>query len=215
LELVSSIFSILQNIGAVTLGLLGIGFLIGFHELGHFLFCKLFHVATPTFSIGFGPKIFSKKIGDTEFTLSAIPLGGFVEMAGSAEMGQGEQKLAQSTDQFSFAAKPYYQKLLIMVGGIAFNLSFAYIAFTLLYLTGVPKTPIMYPSNCSTEIEWVEPGSPADSINLQPGDIITNINQINVENDTLKLLETLQGMPEQRADITIKRNGQPITYRVL
>src|SRR5690606_27744818 len=101
---------------SIPLGLFGIGFLIGFHELGHFLFCKLFSIRTPSFSIGFGPKLFSKKIGGTEFVISPIPLGGFVEIAGAAEVGQGDQKEASSRDKESFAVKPYYQKLLVMCG---------------------------------------------------------------------------------------------------
>lgn len=215
MELISSIFSILQTIGAIALGLFSIGFIIGFHELGHFLFCKLFRVATPTFSIGFGPKIFSKKIGATEFVLSAIPLGGFVEIAGAAEMGQGEQKMAHSTDKYSFAKKPYYQKLCIMLGGIAFNFAFAYMAFIFLCMIGIPKTPIMHTSNGSTKIERIEPGSPADAINLQQGDIVVTIDNVNVENNTLKLVETIQSIPNKRVNIGIMRDKQPITYRAL
>ena len=110
-----------HKIFIVFLGLLGLGFLIGLHELGHFLFCKLFRVSTPSFSIGFGPRIFSKKIGETTFSLSAIPVGGYVEIAGMAEVAQGEQKEASRKDEYSFASKPYYQKVLIMSGGILFN----------------------------------------------------------------------------------------------
>ena len=73
-------------------GLFGIGFLITLHEIGHFAFCKLFNVSVPSFGIGFGPVLWEKKIGETNFMLSAIPLGGYVEMAGSAEVGQGTKK---------------------------------------------------------------------------------------------------------------------------
>ena len=95
--LLRSIAFLVQNIFFIFIGLVGINFLVGFHELGHFLFCKLFKIRTPTFSIGFGPFLASKKIGQTTFALSAIPLGGYVEIAGSAEMGQGEQKDAHAT----------------------------------------------------------------------------------------------------------------------
>ncbi len=115
-------------------GIIGLGFIIAFHELGHFLFCKAFNIRVPSFSIGFGPKLFSKKIGGTEFSLSAIPLGGYVEIAGSAEVGQGEQKEAHANDEGSFARKPYYQKLLVMLGGIAFNILFAYVVLSLLFM---------------------------------------------------------------------------------
>ena len=98
--------SLFHSILFIPVGILGIGFLIGFHELGHFLFCKLFRVSTPSFSIGIGPRILKKKIGSTEFSLSAIPMGGYVEIAGAAEVGQGEQKEAYRDDEYSFARKP-------------------------------------------------------------------------------------------------------------
>ena len=72
--------------------LIGFGLLIAVHEFGHFIFCKIFKIHTPTFSIGMGPKIFQKQIGETNFVLSAFPLGGYVEIAGLAEVGQGDQK---------------------------------------------------------------------------------------------------------------------------
>ena len=102
--------ALLHHLSLIIVGIAGIGFLIGFHELGHFVFCKLFRIRTPSFSIGMGPRIIKKKIGETEFALSLLPLGGYVEIAGAAEMGQGDQKDAQSTDAHSFSSKPYYQK---------------------------------------------------------------------------------------------------------
>lgn len=210
---ISFVFLLLQRIGCIALGLFGIGFLIGFHELGHFLFCKLFRVSTPTFSIGFGPRIFSRKIGSTEFIISPIPLGGFVEIAGAAEMGQGDQKQAQSTDQYSFATKPYYQKLLIMLGGIIFNLSFAYAAFIFLCMIGMPKSPLS-PTNSSTIIERIEPGSAAASVDLHAGDLITSINNVDVQNEPLKLIAAIEKHPNQRVNIGIERDGRPITYRI-
>src|SRR5438876_2487139 len=92
------------------IALLGIGFIIAFHEFGHFLFCKLFNIRTPSFSVGFGPRLISKRIWDTEFSLSLMPIGGYVEIAGAQEVGQGEQLEAASTDEHSFKTKPWYQK---------------------------------------------------------------------------------------------------------
>ena len=83
---------IFWNLFFLAIGFFGIGFLITIHEFGHFIFCKLFDVSVPSFSIGFGPALWQKKIGETTFSLSAIPLGGYVEMAGSAEIGQGGTK---------------------------------------------------------------------------------------------------------------------------
>ncbi len=156
-------------------GALGFGFLVGFHELGHFLFCKLFGVKTPSFSIGFGPQLLKKKIGDTIFTLSALPFGGYVEIAGSEEPGQGEQKESKSTAPDSFAIKPYYQKMLIIAGGIVFNLIFAYIAVTLAFILGAPKTPLLFPNSATSDIETLVEDSAAAHAGLVVGDTIEGI----------------------------------------
>ena len=207
MDFIASLLSFVERILYIAAALFGIGFLIGFHELGHFLFCKLFGIRTPTFSIGFGPKIISRKIGTTEFTLSAIPLGGFVEIAGAAEVGQGDQKYAESKASDSFAVKPYYQKFLVMMGGIMCNLFFAYVVFILLSLVGIPKTPLMYPANATTVIQHIEPDSAAAKANLQPGDSIISINEIEVGNNTPLLIQTVQQLGGKTVPMTIKRDG--------
>ena len=104
----------------IVLGLLGISLVVGIHELGHWSMCKLFNVGTPRFSIGFGPVLLEKKIGTTVFSLSALPIGGYVEITGmrTPEPGREEE---------SFSTKPFFQKAIIMLGGIAFNILFALI----------------------------------------------------------------------------------------
>jgi regulator of sigma E protease len=123
----------------ITYAVIGFGILITVHELGHFCFCKLFKIHTPSFSIGFGPTLIQRQIGQTKFKLSALPLGGYVEIAGSSEIGQGEQKHANMTGEKSFTQKPYWQKVLVQLGGILFNLIFAYLVFSILFLVGIPK----------------------------------------------------------------------------
>jgi len=201
-------FSQIQNILFAITGMLGIGFLIGFHELGHFLFCKLFKISTPSFSIGFGPTIFTKKIGDTVFKLSAIPFGGYVEIAGSSEIGQGEQKAATQNDEFSFATKPFYQKFLVLIGGISFNLLFSYFTFILLFMTGIPKTNIMYQTNTTPIIAQVQENSAAAQYGLKVGDKIIAINDIAVENNVQQTLETLASLAHQQATLLIERDGE-------
>lgn len=196
----------ISNLIFVFPALIGVGFLIGFHELGHYLFCKLFNIHTPSFSIGFGPKLITKQIGDTEFSLSAIPLGGYVEIAGAAEVGQGDQVHALSTDERSFARKPYYQKMLVMFGGIMFNLIFAYSALIFLCNIGMPAT--------IPTIAHVEPESPAARAGLQPGDTIITFGNLTVEQGVQSLVQAIQESPDKDVTVTFTRNNETLTATV-
>lgn len=100
------------NLVYILAGLGGVSLVIIIHELGHFLFAKLFGVPTPIFSLGFGPALFSLPIGETVFQLALLPFGGYVEMSPEA-----------------LAAQPYLPKILIISAGILFNLIFAYCVF--------------------------------------------------------------------------------------
>lgn len=204
-----------QNLFFIFVGIVGVGFLIGFHELGHFLFCKLFGIHTPSFSIGFGPQIISRKIGDTVFSLSAIPLGGYVEIAGSAEMGQGDQKQAHSMAENSFAAKPFYQKLLVMLGGIAFNLAFAYFAFIMIFLTGLPDSRHFYPDNAQPIIKEIVDDSAAQKAGLKSGDLIKAINGTPIEGNVATAIQLIEPLATQKITITIERNGDERTYKAI
>ncbi len=200
-----------QQLFFILLGLFGMGFLVGFHELGHFLFAKLFKIRVPSFSIGFGPKIINTKIGETEFCLSILPFGGYVEIAGAAEVGQGDQKEAFATDKNSFAVKPFYQQLLVLLGGIVFNLIFAYFAMIILFMAGIPKTPIIPNAIIST----IQSGSSAERHAFLTGDRILSINEESVENNIQKIQTIIEPLALKKATIVIERNGEKITKDVL
>lgn len=197
------IWQLSQSLFFIAIGILGVGFLIAFHELGHFLFCKLFNIKTPAFSIGFGPQLLKRKIGETEFSVSAIPLGGYVQMESGNEDANG------TADPRSFNAKPYYQKLLVMCGGIGFNLGFAYFALTLLAFTGIPKTLLLYPKNATTAVNIVMPDSAAERAGIQQGDIIHAINNEPLNGDVSKLLDTIKPLAHHQVTLTIERQNRP------
>lgn len=195
---------VLWQVFFMVLGLLGIGFLIGFHEFGHFIFCKIFNVKTPTFSIGMGPRLVSKQLGSTNFILSAIPLGGYVEIAGADEHDIDPD--TPSSQRFS--QKPYYQKMLIIAGGILFNLIFAYCALVFLFWRGLPASPMLYPHYASREIKRVEPNSSADQANLKPGDIIKAIDDTESQNSPLAFVNYIRSHPGKTTLVTYERNGK-------
>jgi regulator of sigma E protease len=194
----------LSQLFFTTIGLLGISFLIGFHEFGHLLFCKLFSIPAPLFSIGCGPRIWQKKIGDTVFALSAIPFGGYVEI--------GEETDPNSKN-LPFKDRPYYQKLLVMCGGIFCNLLFAYVAFSLLFALGMPKSPFLYPRNATTTISMVEPEGPAAKAGIIKEDRIIAINDKPVASFS-EIIQIIDPLVNEKAILRVQRGNEVITIPV-
>ncbi|HLJ31717.1 MAG TPA: site-2 protease family protein [Candidatus Babeliales bacterium] len=201
---------LLQQSFFILLGFFGMGFLVGFHELGHFLFAKLFKIRVPSFSLGFGPRLISRKIGETDFCLSLIPFGGYVEIAGSHEVGQGEQKDAFATDPHSFAKKPYYQKLFVMFGGILFNLFFAYAAMILLFTTGIPQTPLIQ----TPVIATIHEQSAAEEHGLRVGDRIVSINDEDVSYSAQRVQQIIHPLALKQANLIIEREGEALAKTI-
>lgn len=203
----------LHKLCMTLIGVAGIAFLIGFHELGHFLFCKLFGIKTPTFSIGFGPQLLAKKIGDTVFTLSAIPLGGYVEIAGYVDSPEGTSSPSNShatNEKQYFNQKPFYQQLCVMLGGIAFNLIFAYIAFTVLFMSGLPNSPFLAPTNSNPIVRKVIPGSSAEAVGIQEGDHIIAINNQPAGDNVVTIATLLQ--ESATPTVTVERSGSTLDF---
>src|ERR671912_2611195 len=98
---------------SILAAVVGLGVLIVFHEFGHFLLAKLSGVGVLTFSVGFGPKLWVKKKGETEYALSAFPLGGYVKMVGE----DPEEEVSGADIQRSFGHKPLLQRIAIVAAG--------------------------------------------------------------------------------------------------
>lgn len=208
LTITTPLLVIWHNMFTIAIGLIGLTFLVTFHEFGHFLFCKLFKIHTPSFSIGLGPYLYSKKIGDTVFAISAIPAGGYVEIAGAAEVGQGEQEHAHRQDQYSFASKPFYQKLLVMSGGILANLLFAYLAIIGVCWAGLPQSPLAYPENGTTTISSIIENSAAAKHGLQVGDTILAFNNEQINGNPQKLVELIRSHPNQSVILRVQHANE-------
>ena len=147
-----------------------LGILISFHELGHFLVARLFGVGVEKFSIGFGPKIFGKRIGNTDYCVSAIPLGGFVKMVGE----DPNADVSPDDISVSFTHKHVLKRILIVAAGPFFNLLLAIIIFFGMFQ--IYGTFILEPF-----IGEVKENSPAFREGLETGDRILAINEIPIE----------------------------------
>lgn len=147
-----------------------LGVLIFFHELGHFLVAKFFGVGVTKFSLGFGPKLLSKKVGVTEYCVSIVPLGGYVKM-----MGEEEGSQINSDDlHLSFTHKHIFKRILIVAAGPIFNLFLAIIIFFGIFQ--VSGSVIL-----ESVIGDVEKDSPAYTSDIRANDRITAINSISIE----------------------------------
>jgi regulator of sigma E protease len=187
---------------SVVAAVIGLGVLIVIHEFGHFLFAKLSGVGVLTFSVGFGPKLLVKKKGETEYALSAFPLGGYVKMVGE---DPDEQVEAIDVER-SFAHKSLIKRIAIVAAGPGFNLFLAVILLAIVFVFyGVPVV--------SNQIGTVEPGSPAQRAGMQKGDVIVAINghPIGAWEELSKEIKQSDGKP---LGLQIRRDSQDVTLTV-
>ncbi len=141
-----------------------LGILIFFHELGHFLVARIFGVGVEKFSLGFGPRIFGRTIGRTDYRISLIPLGGYVKMVGD----EPDAKLPPEDLPHSFTHKHVAKRSLIVAAGPFFNALLAVLIFTVvLFIMGLPSI--------RPYIRSVEPDSPAAKAGLQENDLVVAI----------------------------------------
>lgn len=162
-----------------------LGVLIFVHELGHFLAAKLARVCVLTFSLGFGPKLLGKKVGETQYQISMVPLGGYVKMVGEEA---GEAIPPELRDR-SFSSQSVRSRMGIVFAGVFFNFIFAVLAFIVIFMVGMPT---LLP-----EIGDVKPDYPAYQAGLQKGDRILEINGSAIRrwDDLARIIQESGGRP--------------------
>jgi regulator of sigma E protease len=147
-----------------------LGVLIFFHEFGHFLIARLFGVGVEKFSLGFGPRLIGKKIGITDYRLSAIPLGGYVKMVGE----EPDAEIDPADLPLSFTHKPVVQRMLIVAAGPVFNILLAILIFFVSFsITGI--------DDIKPVIRQVQKDSVAQKAGLQAQDRIVSIDDTGVD----------------------------------
>ncbi len=183
-----------------------LGVLIFVHELGHFLAARRHGVRVLTFSLGFGPKILKVTRGDTEYCVSAIPLGGYVKMAGESPEDPRQGKPDE------FLSKTKWQRFQILFAGPAMNILLAVVVLAFVLAQQGVRIPVYMDE--PAVIGSVVSGSPAESAGLLNGDRITSV--AGDEIASWRDLEIAVGIRRPNRDITVDvvRNGQPRTFTV-
>jgi len=171
----------LQDLHGVVVAILAfivlIGVMVVVHEFGHFAVAKLCGVRVESFSVGFGPRLFGVRRGDTDYKVCLLPLGGYVKMTGETpdQLQQGDGLERPAEDPGSFTAHPRWQRMLIGLAGPVANFILAFLLMVCYYnwINEVPK----YAVNTTT-VEWVVPGSTADQAGFKTGDVIRSFDGV-------------------------------------
>jgi regulator of sigma E protease len=192
---------------------LAISFIIVLHKLGILLFSRFFTVPIDSFTLGFGPKLIEKKVGQTMFACSAIPLGAFVVFA------EEKQEHSNTKNGRPLQARPYWQKLIILTGGALFNITFAYLALVAVLMAGMPCFEKDLCQDMEPTIGTIIPWGAAAKTTLQPGDTIVDVNGIpttTVKQVSSALKKTpYTDMLARKSVVTVIRDGSHIRIPIV
>ena len=229
---------ILLYIGGLLFMLVGLGVSIALHELGHLAPAKLFGVRVGQYMIGFGPRLWSKKFGETEYGFKMLPLGGFISMSGMYPPANGkpargmfraliqdaraanDETIDPGSEERVFYRLPVWKRIIVMLGGPLMNLLFAIVIFTVL-LSGIgaqqATTTIATVSECvlpagssQTECASDDPIAPAAEAGILPGDRLISLDGQPVENFA-EATAIVQASPGRPVPVVLERDGKELT----
>jgi regulator of sigma E protease len=169
------------------------------HELGHFAMAKLFGIRVDEFGFGFAPKIWGKKIGETEYTLNALPLGGFVRLYGENGEDDGGAPKTDEDRKRNFTLAPIWKRVVVLVGGVTMNFIIAWIAFSIVFMIGVPQ---------AVYVEQVAANSPAETAGIAIGDEMIGFSDVDM------FIEYVASHKGETLALEIRREGKEITVPV-
>jgi regulator of sigma E protease len=193
----------LVQIAQTVLSYIGVlGILVFVHEFGHFIVAKAFKIGVPVFSLGFGPRLWGFRRRETDYRLSAVPLGGYVRMAGD----EADENRTGGPDEF--LPRPRWQRFLVFVAGATFNIVLAILVMTVVFATW-GRDEVVRPETFPTVAD-VAPASPAESAGLRRGDKVLRIGGQDARDQQTQVNEIVLA-PDQLKPVEIERDGAHLT----
>src|SRR5215467_7609337 len=186
-----------------------LGSAVVLHEFGHFIVAKLFRIRVETFSVGFGPRLFGKRWGHTDYRVSAIPLGGYVKLGGDDSNAPLEGASALDIPEHEmFNLRPRWQRILVALAGPVMNVLTALaIPFAAAMIYGVPATP-------APVAYYIQSGGAAEQAGLKAGDRIIAFNGATSPSwDTIN--EDALLSPGHALPMTVDRNGTEVQLTIV
>jgi len=232
---------ILLYLVGIVFMLIGLGLSIGLHEIGHLVPAKLFGVRVGQYMIGFGPRLWSKRIGETEYGFKALPVGGFISMSGMYPASDGkpvrglfaslvqdarsanDETIADGAEDRVFYRLPVWKRIIVMLGGPVMNLILAVVIFTVLAsgiglqqgtttIAGVTEC-VLPAGTTQTECEPNDPASPAAEAGVLPGDVLVSIDGQQVA-DFADATAIVQASPGKTLDMVVSRDGEDVNLSI-
>ncbi len=180
-----------------------LGVMVLVHEWGHFVVAKALGVRVEVFSIGFGTRLWGVKRGDTDYRLSALPLGGYVKMAGDNPLEE------RKGDPDEFLSKPRWQRVLIALAGPTMNIVMSLLLFTGIYMKGTKQPAFL---DRPMVIAGVLQDSTAQKAGIEAGDHIVSVNGVSDPTWDRARLELSTALPGHSLSVTVDRNGQSMNF---
>lgn len=183
----------------IIISLIALGIVIFVHEMGHLIAAKKSGVGVHEFAIGMGPRLFGKQIGETTYSIRALPFGGFVKLA-----GLDSEPDVEIPESLKFQNKPMPNRMITIAAGSIFNILFGFLLFLGIFsLIGVPQM--------TNTVNRVMADSPAAKVGIQSGDKIVSINSVKVANPQKDIIGTIQKHKGVAVTLVIKRDDQTVT----
>lgn len=185
--------------------ILSLSILVIVHEFGHFIFARIFHIRVEKFYLFFDPWFalfrFKPKNSETEYGLGWLPLGGYVKIAGMIDESMDKEQMKQPAQPWEFRSKPAWQRLLVMVAGVIFNLLLAFFIYSMVIFTW--NDTYLPLKNVAQGMEFSEP---ARQVGFQDGDILLRADEKELERYGVSTLLQVADAKQ----VTVLRNGQEV-----